>query len=260
MEVKEIKMSSIRLSESNTRKDLEAGTEEAGLNDLAQSIKERGLLNPVTVRKNDDETYALIAGQRRFLACQKLKLGTIPAIIRDVSDDTDATIISLVENVHRADMHPIDKARAYQKIYEKYRDYNTVAKETGVTIPTIKKYLNLIKLIPSIQEKLTTSDGVRGIEALSLLARIFGPEKQEEAYEMLKGFKQSIQIEMIKRSGGNINKMDGLKEDALAGAFDVHVCHGLDDCSFIPEKLREPIKRRIKDFKKKKARGFKRKT
>lgn len=52
MEVKEIKMSSIQLSEFNTRKDLEAGTEEAGLNDLAQSIKERGLLNPVTVKKN----------------------------------------------------------------------------------------------------------------------------------------------------------------------------------------------------------------
>ena len=91
MEVKEIKMSQISLSEYNTRKDLAAGTEDASLDDLANSIKEKGLLNPITVRRKDE----LIAGQRRFLAGQKLGRKNIPAIIRDITDDTDATIISL---------------------------------------------------------------------------------------------------------------------------------------------------------------------
>jgi ParB family chromosome partitioning protein len=80
---------------------------------LALSIREKGLLSPITVLKNYDGTFDLIVGQRRFLACKQLGWKTIPAIIREEMDDTDATVSSLVENVHRADMSPIDKARAY---------------------------------------------------------------------------------------------------------------------------------------------------
>jgi ParB family chromosome partitioning protein len=127
LEVKEISINLINVSSLNTRKDLGAGTEDTSLADLALSISEKGLLSPITVLKNDDGTYDLIVGQRRFLACKQLGLKTIPAIIREKMDDTDATVLSLVENVHRADMSPIDKARAYQKIYERYEDYAIVA-------------------------------------------------------------------------------------------------------------------------------------
>ena len=72
MEVKEINLTSIRLSDSNVRKDLEAGTEDASLDDLVSSIRERGLLNPVTVVTGPDGYYDLIAGQRRFLACKRI--------------------------------------------------------------------------------------------------------------------------------------------------------------------------------------------
>src|SRR3989338_4546513 len=157
MEVKDIRMDLINVSSLNTRKDLGAGTEDTSLDDLANSNKEKGLLNPIIVQKKDDGTYDLIAGQRRFLACKKIGWSTISAIIREKMDDTDATIISLIENVHRADMSPIDKAKAYQKIYEKYMEYDKVVRETGVSISTIKKYLTLLNLAPSIQEKLTTS-------------------------------------------------------------------------------------------------------
>ena len=85
MEVRDIKMADILLSELNIRKDLDAGTEDTGLEDLADSIKDKGLLNPLIVRGCGDGTYELIAGQRRFLACQRLGWETIPAIIRDVS-------------------------------------------------------------------------------------------------------------------------------------------------------------------------------
>ena len=177
MEVKDIKISDIRLSKVNIRKDLKAGTEDVGLEDLAESIKEKGLLNPLIVRRLKDETYELIAGQRRFLACQKLGWESVPSIIRDISDDTDATILSLIENVHRADLNPLDKAKAYQRIFEKYRDYNKVAKETGVSVSTIKKYLKLLSLAPSIQEKLSTSEGATGIETLSKIAETFAPNE-----------------------------------------------------------------------------------
>lgn len=249
MEVKDISLSDIQLSEElNTRKDLNAGTEDTGLEELATSIEEKGLLTPIIVKRNDDRTYGLIAGQRRFLSCQRLGWKTIPAIIRDVTDDTDATIISLIENVHRADMNPIDKARAYQKIYEKYKDYNKVGKETGVSISTIRKYLTLLNLAPSIQRKLTTANGPAGIGTLSKIAETFAPEKQEEVLDRIGGFKQQIQLEMIKKSEGDIDKLEGLRQQAFEGAFDTRLCRGLDECPFIPKELRESVKGAIQRF------------
>jgi ParB family chromosome partitioning protein len=246
MEVKDIKMVDIQISKFNIRKDLNSGIEDTGLDDLADSINKKGLLNPLIVRRLNDGTYELIAGQRRFLACQKLGRETIPAIIRDIIDDTDATIISLIENVHRADLNPIDKVKAYQKIYEKYNDYNKVAKETGVSVSTIRKYLTLLKLAPSIQEKLTTSEGPAGIGTLSKIAETFSPEEQDEVLDRIGGFNQKIQLEMIKRSKGDVDKLDNLRERAIEGAFDTYLCRGLDNCPFIPTVLCEPVKDAIK--------------
>lgn len=243
MEVKEIKLSQIQLSESNTRKDLGAGTEDAGIEDLANSIKEKGLLNPIIVSRKEDGNYELIAGQRRFLACQKLGWESIPAIIRDFKDDTDATIISLVENIHRADMNPIDKARAYQKIYEKYKDHNKVNKETGVSVSTVRKYLALLKLAPTIQEKLTTSDGPAGIATLAKIAETFSLEEQEMVLDGIGGFKQQIQLEMIKRSGGDLEKLAELRAQALDGAFNIRTCTGLSECPLIPEEIKKVVEK-----------------
>jgi ParB family chromosome partitioning protein len=242
MEVKEIKLSEIHISGSNTRKDLEAGTEDGSLDDLANSIKERGLLNPITVMKRPDGSYDLIVGQRRFLACKKLGMEKIPAIVREKMEDTDATIISLIENVHRADMSPIDKAKAYKKIHEKYRDYNKVAKETGISVSTIKKYINLLNLAPSIQAKMSTNEGPAGIGTLSKLAEAFiSPEDQEKVLGEIGGFKQNIQLEIIKRSDGNPNKLAKLKEEAMEGAFDAKMCaEGL--CFRMPEELKVQIR------------------
>jgi len=254
VEIKDVKIALINLSQSNTRKDLAAGMEDASLDDLANSIREKGLLNPIIVQKKDNGTYELIAGQRRLLACKKLGWDSIPAIIRERMDDTDATILSLIENVHRADMSPMDKAKAYQKIYEKYKNHDKVAKETGVSISTIKRYLMLLNLAPTIQDKLTTSEGPAGIGALSKLAETFSShEEQERALEAIGGFKQSVQLEIIKQSGGKIENIQGLREEALEGAFDAVMCHGIKDCNFIPENLKEPIIDLVKNSKREKT-------
>ena len=248
MEVRNIDMGKIEISELNTRKDLNAGTEDTSIDDLADSIREKGLLNPIIVRPIENGKYSLIAGQRRFLACKKNGWQEIPAIIREILDDTDATIISLIENIHRADMNPIDKARAYQKIYEKYPDLQKVVKETGVSVTTIRKYLTLLNLAPSIQEKLSTSDGPAGIGTLSRIASTFSPEEQEEVLDSIGGFKQQIQIEIIKRSGGDLGEIEKLRSQAFEGAFDTHICHSLDNCAFIPDELIEPIKMAIDEY------------
>jgi len=186
----------------------------------------------------------LVAGQRRFLACKKIGLKTISAIIRDNMDETDATILSLIENVQRADMNPIDKARAYQKIHEKYNDYKKVAKETGVSVVTIKKYLLLLNLSSSLQERVTTSEGAAGVGALSKLAETFSPEEQEQALEGIGGFKQNIQLEILKRSQGDLGKLSDLKQEAMEGVFDTRMCtEGL--CFSMPEELKIQIKQML---------------
>lgn len=248
MEVKDIELSAIRLSESNTRKDLGSGVEDTSLDDLANSISDKGLLNPVIVRREPDGKYSLIAGQRRFLACKKLGWESIPAIIREVEDSTDATILSLIENVHRADMNPIDKARAYQQIYNKYGDYNDVARETGVSVTTIRKYVALLSLTPDIQKSISTADGPAGVGTLSKVAETFAPEDQAEVLRQISGFKQQIQLDMVKYSGGDISKLSDLREKALAGHFDIRICRGIEECKFIPRKLINSVKEMIKEL------------
>lgn len=245
MEIKEVDLNSIVISQFNTRKDLDAGTEDASLDELAYSIQEKGLLNPITIVKRDDGKYDLIAGQRRFIACRRLKMRAIPAIMREKMDDTDATILSLIENVHRADMNPIDKARAYQTIYNKYGNYEHVAKETSVSIPTIKRYLSLLNLAPTIQDRITTSDGVAGIESLSKLAQVFRPEDHEKVLEQIGAFRQNIQVEIMKRSEGDLTKVSELRQLALEGAFDTVMCkEGL--CFEMPEELKNEVKKFLK--------------
>ncbi|MHA1654385.1 MAG: ParB/RepB/Spo0J family partition protein, partial [Candidatus Thorarchaeota archaeon] len=238
MRVQEIDISAIRVSELNIRKDLEAGTEDSSIDDLARSIAEQGLLSPITVVARPGGEYDLVVGQRRFMACKKLGWTKIPAIVRDSMDDTDAITISLIENVHRADVSPIDKARAYQRLYQKLGSYQEVAQQTGVSATTIRKYVKLLKLAPSIQDRIGTSSGPAGISSLAKLADTFDrPDDQERALEAIAGFRQEIQIEILKASGGDLSKIDDLRDQALAGAFDTYVCRGLDDCGFIPKPL-----------------------
>lgn len=245
---KEISMNKIIISDLNVRKNLEAGSEDSNIEDLAKSINEKGLLNPITVL-NRQENYELIVGQRRFLACQLLGWETIPSLIRSDMSDIDARIISLIENVHRADLHPLDKGRAYNQIYDVFGTYGWVSKETGVSQSTVKRYMSLLKLAPSIQELLTTSDGPVGICALSLLADLFYDfDDQEYVLERIGKFKQQVQLEILKRSGGDINKIDILVEQALGGCFNVIICRGLKTCPYIPDECREDVLQIIEKY------------
>ncbi len=118
MIVKDIPIAAVDVSEWNTRKDLRDGQHDSTIADLAKSIAQQGLLSPITVLPTPDGRFDLVAGQRRFLACKQLGWSEIPAIVRDVASSADATALSLVENVHRADMNPLDKAKAFKTLLE----------------------------------------------------------------------------------------------------------------------------------------------
>jgi ParB family chromosome partitioning protein len=121
------------------------------LKDLASSIKEKGLIQPVLVRLKDGE-YELIAGERRFRAAKTLDLKKIPAIVKDVSD-LDSLELSIIENVQREDLNPIDQAKAYKRLVEEFNmTQEDVADAIGKDRATVTNMIRLLKLPDKIQE------------------------------------------------------------------------------------------------------------
>ena len=246
METAEVPLDSIRVSDLNARKNLEAGTEDAGIADLANSIRQQGLLSPVIVRRAEDGSFDLIAGQRRLLACRELGLPTILATIRNDLSDADSTVVSLVENVQRADMHPIDKAQAYEAIRTSCRSIRDVARTTGVTEATVRRYLNLLKLAPAIQDMAGTSQGAAGVGTLSKLAATFPPEQQEEVLDEIGELKQEQQLEILRRSNGDLDAVREIKEEIIERDLHLRMCReGL--CGLMPEEWKSRIRELLSD-------------
>lgn len=246
MDVREVPLGEITVSALNARKDLACGNEDSSIDDLASSIREKGLLSPITVRSAAAGGYELIAGQRRLLACRKLGMERVPAIIRSELDDGDATAISIIENVHRAEMNPLDKARAFAALRDRYGgDLQRVSRETAVGSPTIKKYLALLALPTAIQDRISTSEGPARIDAMAALSRTFSsPDDMLDAYNKTIGFTQEIQKQIIKGSEGDINRIDELVTQAQEGAFDTKMCRGLAGklmCEYIPPELADSV-------------------
>lgn len=239
--VRDLPINSIHVSDANVRKTLDVGEEDSSLGDLAESIRQHGLLSPVIVRESQDHGWELVAGQRRLLACRRLGWETIPAILRTIGSDSDATVLSLIENVHRADMAPLDKARAFTQLLEVHGSVAGVARATGVSAPTISRYIDLMRLPDSLQERLSTKDGPVGVEALSTLARTFNsPSDAEEAYELVGGFRAGVQAEILKLSEGSLDRLTQLAEDAREGLFNTVTCHdGL--CPLLDDDLKRLI-------------------
>jgi ParB/RepB/Spo0J family partition protein len=251
-QVLQIPVESLRIAAANTRKDKDAGQEDTSLAGLAQSIKEIGLLNPLTVRALEDGSYEIVAGQRRFLACKQLGMAAIPAIVRNQVSETGAVALSLIENVQRADMHPLDKANAYQELREKYSgNLRQVSEATGVSVSTIQRYLDLLKLPVALQEELGTGKGTSGVGAMAAIAKTFDdPTKMVEAFNKIGGFTQNIQAEILKRSGGDVDSLSELVMQATEGAFDIKRCGSSEeDCPHIPEAVRGPLLEAIRALK-----------
>lgn len=237
----EVPIESLVVSVANTRKDKDAGQEDASIDGLAQSIKEQGLLNPLTVRKNSDGKFEILAGQRRYLACLRLGFKTVPVMLRESVSDTSAVALSLIENVQRADMHPIDKATAFDELRRHHNgNLRSVSEATGVSVQTVQRYLLLLKLPEHLRDQLGTGKGSAGVGALANIAKAFDdPEEMQEAWDKIGGFNQDIQSEILKRAGGDLDALPNLVFQAQEGAFDAKACgSSLHDCPHIPDELR----------------------
>jgi ParB family chromosome partitioning protein len=126
--------------------------EENGLGELADSVKAKGVLQPILVRKLGDGSYELIAGERRWRAAKLAGLKKIPAIVRPA---TDAEVIemALIENLQRKDLNPMEAARAYQRLMKEFRlTQEAVARQLGKERSSIANTVRLLSLQPEVQK------------------------------------------------------------------------------------------------------------
>ncbi|MEV5607050.1 ParB/RepB/Spo0J family partition protein [Streptomyces sp. NPDC052225] len=136
----------------NPRQPREVFDEDA-LAELVTSIKEVGLLQPVVVREIEPDRYELIMGERRWRASREAELERIPAIVR-ATDDEKLLLDALLENLHRAQLNPIEEANAYEQLLKDFKcTHDQLADRIGRSRPQVSNTLRLLKLSPAVQRR-----------------------------------------------------------------------------------------------------------
>ena len=127
--------------------------EEESLNELTFSLKEIGLLQPIVVRALANNEYEIVAGERRFRAAKLAGFTKIPALIRD-TQDTHMLRDALLENLHRAQLNPLEEAAAYQQLLEDFGGtQEELAAKLGRSRPQVTNTMRLLKLPPTVQKR-----------------------------------------------------------------------------------------------------------
>lgn len=148
-EVLSLKLEQIRPSPFQPRVDFD----EQSMEELTQSIKEKGVIQPVLVRRSGD-FYELIAGERRFRAANLLSLKEIPAIVKNV-EDRDSLEIALIENIQRQSLNPIEEAHAYQFLIDKFQvTHEKISAVLGKARVSVTNILRLLNLPAEIQDEI----------------------------------------------------------------------------------------------------------
>jgi ParB family chromosome partitioning protein len=143
----EIEIAKIHANPNQPRRDFN----EEALQELADSISELGVIQPITLRKEDDGSYMIIAGERRFRASQLAGKTTIPAYILS-ANEKDTMEMALIENIQREDLNPLEIALAYQQLIEQHNlSQEQLSKRVGKGRATIANFLRLLKLPGNIQ-------------------------------------------------------------------------------------------------------------
>jgi ParB family chromosome partitioning protein len=160
------------------------------LQELATSIRELGVIQPITVRKLDFNKYQLVSGERRFRASKLIGLETIPAYIR-IANDQESLEMALVENIQRQDLDPIEIALSYQRLIEEIQiTQEKLSDRVGKKRSTITNYLRLLRLDPIIQTGIR--DGFVSMGHGRTLVNVEKKEDQIALYEKIVGENLSV--------------------------------------------------------------------
>ena len=182
------------------------------IENLSLSIKDLGIIQPITVRKNDTGNYEIISGERRFRASKKAGLSSIPCYIKGVDNETDVLKMSLVENVQRVDLDPIEIGLTYERLINDYNlNIDSISRIVGKERSTISNYIRLLKLDPIIQSGIR--DGFLSMGHGRALINIDDKKLQLDIYKQIISSKLSVrQTENIVR-GKKISNVSNSSSD-----------------------------------------------
>ena len=197
----EILIDKIRVNPKQPRTNFDTNE----IENLSQSIKDLGIIQPITIRKVDPENYEIISGERRFRASKKAGLKSIPCYIKGVDNETDILKMSLVENVQRIDLDPIEIGLTYERLINDYNlDIDSITRLVGKNRSTISNYIRLLKLDPIIQSGIR--DGFLSMGHGRALINIDDKKIQLDIYKQIITSKLSVrQTEKIVRGNKNHN-------------------------------------------------------
>jgi ParB family chromosome partitioning protein len=151
-ELRQIPLEQLQRGQYQPRRDFD----ETALNELSDSIKAQGVMQPIVVRLVAGNRYEIVAGERRWRASQRASLDVIPAIVRQISDET-AIAMALIENIQREDLNSIEEARALKRLQTEFDlSQQEIATAVGKSRPVIANLLRLLTLEPEVAEMLET--------------------------------------------------------------------------------------------------------
>ena len=208
---------------------------EEALQELAISIRELGVIQPITVRKLDFNKYQLISGERRLRASKSIGLTTVPAYIR-IANDQESLEMALVENIQRHDLDPIEIALSYQRLIDEIQlTQEQMSERVGKKRSTIANYLRLLKLDPIIQTGIR--DGfismghgraIINIDDLDVQTDIYqkivsGNLSVRETEALVKNYQESLKPAPAKAAKGTAFKVAADEQKAIATYFGAKV-------------------------------------
>jgi ParB family transcriptional regulator, chromosome partitioning protein len=184
----------LRPNPRNPRRDFPA----AQLDELASSIKQRGMIQPLAVRpvRGASDTYEIIAGERRWQAAQRAGLHDVPVVVLDVSD-AEALELAIVENVQREDLNPLEEAAGYQSLIDEFKYHqDEIAKVVGKSRSHVANTLRLLKL-PEFVKSTIRSGQVSAGHARALIGH---PEPERVARQIIERGLNVRQVEALVRN------------------------------------------------------------
>jgi ParB family chromosome partitioning protein len=192
--------------------------DEEALSELANSIKELGVIQPITVRKISENKFQLVSGERRFRASKRLGNTSIPAYIR-IANDQEMLEMALVENIQRKNLDPIEVALSYQRLIDEIElTQEELSIRVGKKRSTVSNYLRLLKLDPIIQTGMR--DGFISMGHGRALINIDNPDEQLNLYEQILKNKLSVrQTEELVKTRKEIHKPSSEKKKQGTPAF-----------------------------------------
>lgn len=189
--------------------------DEAQMEELTQSVAATGVVQPIVVRKKDGGRYELITGERRLMASKRAHKTTIPAIVREATDE-QAMEMTIVENLQRADLNPMEQARAYQRLSQEFKmTQEQMAARTGKERASVANFLRLLRLPGEVQAAVEGGDMSFG-HARSLLA-LETPERIKAAAQKVQSLALSVR-QTESYVNGLLHPEDKLKKVAHAAA------------------------------------------